>query len=293
MRITQRLMQNLVRQNTDRASRAVLDASRPIDEGTNISRPSQDPVTAARLMGLRDLDAQFDRLDRNRNIVKTDLAQAEDVLGGVHELIVRAQEIANGMANDTANASDRQSAAREVRIILSQAVGLANRKDASGKYFFGGTAENRPAFAADGTYQGNEQSRMVEIGAGLQLEATIVGPDVFGPKTEGLTSIERLAVALESNDLSAIQASIDELAEARQIVSDGRTEIGGRLSTITDIDDIMLSLRTHVGLERAAVEGVDIAAVAPAMSSAQASLEAVVASSRSLMAQIGRGLLGG
>ena len=292
MRITQKLMENMVRQSTDRAARALADAARPIEEGTSISRPSQDPTKATRLMGLRDLDREFDRLDKSRAMVKTDLSQAEEALGGVHDILVQAQEIGLSMANDTANPGDRAGAARRVQGLLSQALGLVNRKDASGKHLFGGTAEGAPAYAADGTYQGLLSSRLVEIGSGLSIEASVTGPTVFGEKSEGLVSIRSLAEALEANDLGRIQTALGSLADARQIVSDGRTDIGGRLATLDDVDELSLALRTHVGIERGGIEGVDIAAVAPAMATAQTTLEAVLQTSKTLLAQIGRGLLG-
>ncbi|MCC6620505.1 MAG: hypothetical protein IT385_04580 [Deltaproteobacteria bacterium] len=292
MRVTQQLLQNLVRQNTDRAARAAVEASRPIDEGVGISRASQDPIKATRLMGLRDIGQELDRFDRNRYLVKTDLGQAEEVLGSVHDLLVDAHDVALAMASDTVNAGDRDNAARQIRAMVTQALGLANRKDASGKHVFGGTAEDRAPYAADGAYQGNTSARMVEVGAGLRVEATIVGPDVFGPSGEALGAMIALATALEGNDLAGIQRATTDLAEARRYVADGRTEIGGRLATLADLDDLALSLRTHVEIERATIEGVDIAAVAPAMASAQSALEAVIASSKSLMQLVGRGFLG-
>jgi len=293
MRITQKLMQNLVRQNTDRATRAAVEASRPIDEGVGISRPSQDPVKAQRLMSLRDVGQELDRFDRSRFLVKTDLGQAEEVVGQVHDLLVDAHDLGLAMASDSMNADDRKNAAIAIRAMLSQAIGLANRKDASGKHVFGGTAEDRPPYAADGSYQGNQSSRVVEVGAGLRVEATVIGPSVFGSKDEALQSLKALADALEANDLGAIQQATEDLDEARQLVSDGRSDLGGRIATLTDMDDLALGLRTHVEMERGSIEGVDIAAVAPAMASAQASLEAVIASSKSLMQLIGRGFLGG
>lgn len=291
MRVTQRLIQNLVRQSADRAARALLEAGKPINDGTGLATPSQEPVQAARLMGLRDFQSELERYDRNRLLVQTDLGVVEDVLSGVHGLVGTIQDVALAMSNDTVNASDRLVASKQVDVYLTQILGIANRKDSAGKYILTGTAEDRPPFAADGTYQGNQERRFVQVGAGLQVQATLSGLDAFGDKNQVVSAMKNLKVALEKNDLTGIQDSMEALEEARVIVMNARTEVGARLSTLHDVLDLNEGLRTHVETERSDIEGVDLAKVTPAMSSAQAALEAVIASSKTLMTELGKGQL--
>ncbi|MFO0750615.1 MAG: hypothetical protein U1F43_33845 [Myxococcota bacterium] len=284
-------MQNLVRQGADRASRALLEASRPLNEGTGLARPSEEPVQAARLMGLRDFGAQLDRFERNRTLIQTDLGIAEDVLAGIHDLVSTSEDVALAMSNDTVNASDRQAAARQIDVYLNQILGTVNRKDSAGKFLFAGTAEDKAPFAADGTYQGNEGARFVQVGAGLTVQATMSGTVALGDKNQVFQSMKNLRTALEKNDLQGIQDSIAALEEARQITLDARTEIGARLSTLNDVLDLNAGLRTHVDLERSSIESVDVAKVAPAMTSAQAALEATVSASKTLMDSLTKSLL--
>jgi len=291
MRITQSLMTQLTRQGTDRASRALLEATRQINAGTAIERPSDNPIRASRLQLLDRFGADLDRLAHNRRIVETDLTAAEAVLGDMHEAMVRAGELAVAMSSDTMNADDRANAANEVQRILDQLVGLANRRQAGDKFLFTGLAEDQPPLAPGGGFQGNNGARFVEIGPGVTIEATIRGSDTFGPNNEVVTALQGLVQALQTNDLPGLQGAIDDVEGGRRILSMARSEVGSRLAAIGDVHILSQDLQTNILIEREELIGVDLARIAPAISSAQVALEAVVSVSQNVLAQLGRAWL--
>lgn len=285
MRITQQLISNLVRQRSEAASQAFYEVTRKIGASSAVERPSDDPVAAARLQNINRFGHQLDMLDRSRRTVQTDLTMAESIIGDMNDVLVEAKDVALAMSSDGVNAEDRKNGAVQIERLLNELTGLANRQQTGGRYLFGGLSENQPPLDGSGNYQGDASSRLVEIGPGVQIEATVSGHDVFGPSNEVLTTLRTLVTALNTNDTTQIRASLDDLDQARDIVTLARTEVGSRLATINDIDVLSGDLRVTMGLEHAAITGIDLAELAPQLSAAQNVLQAVVQTSQTLMQQ--------
>lgn len=286
MRITQQLVANLVRQRNEAAAARFYDITSRVSASTSVERPSQDPVRATRINNIERFTHDLDILDTSRRTIKSDLTAAESLVASMQDIVLSVKDIALSMASDTVNADNRANASREVQRLLDQLVGLANRRQPGGKYMFTGLAENAPPIdTATGAYRGDNMSRLVEIGPGVSIEATVAGEDVFGPGQEVLTSMRALITALAGDDITAIAATLDRLDDAHQIVTLGRTEIGGRLATIDDIDNLSLDLRSTANLEHADLTAVDLGLLAPQLSSAQSMLTAVVETTKNLMQQ--------
>jgi flagellar hook-associated protein 3 FlgL len=292
MRVSQSLIANLVRQSNDRAARELLAANKPIQDQTAIAAPSEDLIRASRVSALDRMMSEHERLGLARGQVLNDLRNADSTLENLHDIVVSAKELAVQMASDTVDPATRQTTAAQARRLFEQAISFANRSDASGKYQFGGLAEGKPPITAAGAYQGNEGQRFVEVGPGISIEATLRGSDVFGPSNEVMTSLSNLVAALESGDSSEVRGVLDQLEIGRTTLSRARTDVGGRLSTLEDLEDLSFSLRLSAETERNSLVSVDLAEVAPRMQAAQTMLAAVVQTSQQIMSQLGRGLLG-
>lgn len=293
MRVTQFLITNMARQRTDAASSAYAEAGRKASASSAVEKRSDDPVTASRVAGLDRFLHELDMLEKNRNTVQTELTLADTIVSSMQDAILNAKDIALAMSSDNLNDADRANSAVAVQKILDQIRGLANRQHPGGKYLFGGLAEDRPPFDDAGEYQGNDGLRMVEIGPGVSIEATVSGRDAFGPNQEVLTSLRGLIFALQNptvpgddtTGIKGIQNSLDRLEEARQTLSLARTEIGGRLAILNDVQALSVDLRTSVDYERSGLVAVDIARLAPELTTAKSVLEAVVETSKGLMSQ--------
>ena len=262
MRITQQLVANLVRQRNESASARYYDVTARISASTAVERPSQDPVRATRINNIERFTHELDVLDTSRRTIKSDLTAAESLAASMQEILVSAKEIALSMATGTASVQNRDNASREVERLRDQLVGLANRRQPGGKYMFTGLAENTPPIDdTTHTYRGDNQSRLVEIGPGVSIEATMAGEDIFGPDAVVLTSLQALIDALKVGDpldpatfptSDGIAATFGDLDRAHETLTLGRTEIGGRLATIEDIDDLVKDLRAALDAFRRA-----------------------------------------
>lgn len=287
MRISQSFLNNMVRLNSTRASEAVVKASAQLSALSAVEKRSDDPVSAQRLSRLDQADAQLDRFANNRGLVETDLRAADSVLGNMHEMMVRAKEIALSMSGDNVNAEDRANGARAAEGVLAQILALANQSYDGDKYLFTGLAENRPPFSAAGVFQGNDGARFVEVGPGAKVEATLRGSTVFGDNNEVVTSVQDLITALKNNDSDAVRGLLEDLDASRQTVSLARTEVGARLNQLSEIGNVSNDLRTNIRLEQGNLTGIDVAKLAPELSAAQTMLQTVVETSKQLMAQVG------
>ncbi len=288
MRITQSLISNVVRQGADRAAQALLEAQRPVYDGTSLGAASIDPARADRVALIDRFDAELARHDASRNTVHGSLSNTEIAMQGIHDAIVEAQDLALQLGTDTVSPEVRRAGAATVRGLLDQIVALVNRPDESGIYPFTGTADGAPALSAARTYQGNDAARMVEVAPGVTVAATVAGRDVLG-NDELVATFDALASALASGDADLVRATFDDLESSRSRVSSTIQDVGGRMAILDDLGDLTLSLRTSAQIERESLTGVDISTVGPAVQSAQTLLEAVISTSQSLMAQIGRG----
>lgn len=291
MRITQQLVANYVRQGLDRANRSVMDAAKQLQSGTSVETPSDDPVKASRIRRLQEAERDFVRFEQNRNTVKSDLDAADSVLGDIHSIVQEAHDIALSMGSDTPGPGIRANAAITVGALVDQLTDLINREQIAGKHLFTGTADGTPALDAAGAYQGNEGSRSVEVGPGAHVEGTLRGSEVLGPNNELLTAMRSLVTALSNDDGVATRATLDGLEASRQTLSAARTTVGARLSRLSDVAETSLSLQTQLGIEQSELTAVDVAKVAPALSGAQTMLQAVIATSRQILDQVGTGWL--
>ena len=72
-----------------------------IATGKKDQRPSQDPVAAARLSSIKDMEADLRRFTDNIGVAKTRLGLADKALESVQNILIRANELAIQAANDT------------------------------------------------------------------------------------------------------------------------------------------------------------------------------------------------
>ncbi len=179
-------------QAMQRLQQALDVTQRQISSGRRILNPSDDPIGSARAIELRESISRIEQFDRNAGIAKNRLSQEEAALGSVNNVLQRIRELTLQANNATQSNETRKLIAVEVREHLDHLQQLANQKDGNGNYLFAGNqVETRPVTRAGSvfTYNGDQSTRLIQIGEGRELADGDPGSEVFFRVRTGTGSI--------------------------------------------------------------------------------------------------------
>lgn len=155
---------------------------RQLTTGRRLLSPADDPIAAARTLGLRESLARLEQFDRNANMARNRLSFEESALQGVTNVLQRVRELALQAANASQSDESRHMIAVEMRQHVDALVELANQQDGNGRFLFSGHQDGVPPVArSDGTfaYQGDDGQRRIQIGDERLVADGDPGSDVF------------------------------------------------------------------------------------------------------------------
>lgn len=165
------------------------DLQEQISSGRRIIRPSDDPSGSSHIIRLQqaiDINEQF---NRNNDIAKNRLQLEEATLASIGESLLRIRELSIQANTATLTNDDRKAIATEIDVRLDELYSLANTKDVNQEYLFSGYAVNTQPFSrgADGSaqYNGDQNQRLLQIGASRQVADSDTGQAVFGDILNG------------------------------------------------------------------------------------------------------------
>lgn len=160
------------------------DVQEQLSSGKRILRPSDDPSGSSHILRLQqaiDINEQF---NRNNGIAENRLKLEESTLASVGDSLLRIRELTIQANTATLTNDDRKSIATEIDVRLDELYALANTKDVNQEYLFSGYAVNTKPFSrsADGSaqYNGDQNQRLLQIGASRQVADSNTGQEVFG-----------------------------------------------------------------------------------------------------------------
>ncbi len=158
------------------------DLEEKIASGQKLNKPSDDPVGSVRVINMSAELAAYDQYARNIDLARSQISQEESVLGQAGNALQRIRELLVQANNDTLDDSNRRAIATEIDSLNEDLMALANTKDATGEYLFGGfQAETQPFSRTGGVvqYNGDQGQRLVRIGTTAQVETRDNGFTVF------------------------------------------------------------------------------------------------------------------
>lgn len=169
--------------------RAIMDQQSRLAEtelklatGKRIGKPSDDPSDAVRIHDLtREINGVQQR-QANIGAARGQLEYAETVVKQAGESLQRVRELMVQANNATLNSDGRQAIAGELAALNEHLLSIANTRDASGRYLFGGYQSSSVPFsrvAGEVVYHGDQGTRSLAIGPGLQIETADSGYAVF------------------------------------------------------------------------------------------------------------------
>lgn len=247
---------DLLRHTSQNQMSALRKAQEQAVTGLKVNRPSDEPRVLSELHRVDAAVRDQEVYESNAGAADGMLAIVDGALASVSDLLVRAREIAVAMAGDTVGADNRAAAAVEVRGLYAALVDAANT-DVDGHFVFSGTAWDTPAFADDGTYQGNADEPTVRVGDDRWVTEGFDGSAVFQGTVDVFATLDGLATALETNDPTGVSTALGDLDVATDQVSMWRSRTGTEMKLAEDAIEITGSLQVVFGDRLAALVQVD------------------------------------
>ena len=144
-----------------------------------ITKPSDDPLGAARILETRTELQGFEQFERNILSSKGFIEFSEVSLGELGELLIRAKELAIQQASDGASGPEtRTMVAMEMDQIHGQMVNIGNRKFGD-RYLFAGYKTTKAPFDMQGQYYGDDAEIEIPIDKDAKIVMNIPGSVVF------------------------------------------------------------------------------------------------------------------
>lgn len=151
--------------------------------GTKFLTPSDDPVAAARALGVGQSMAETAQYAASRgratqllSIEDNALQSATSILQNVKSLIVQA-------GNGTLTDADRATLATTLRSNTAQLLGVANSDDGNGQFLFAGYKSANAPFVPQGDgsvqYVGDQGQRLMQVDVSRQMAGCDDGRTVF------------------------------------------------------------------------------------------------------------------
>ncbi len=260
------------------AQERAFTAQKVAASGRRVSEPSDDPVAFARATLLGGSRETLGAMGRAAERVRLELLAADQALGDGHTLIVRAREAAVAGANGSMTADERAVLATEVDRLRESLLAVANTS-VGGVAIFAGYQTDGAAFAADGTYLGDQGRRSVEIAPNELVTVNLPGSDVFVPAAgeDVFGLLADLRDALRADDPVAVAATLPRLEQAAGQLSAGRSSLGLELAHFAPADARRAQLDEQLQIEQAALVEVDAAESLVELLQAQAAMQAAIA----------------
>ena len=225
---------------------ALAKTQQQLATGERIVSPSDDPISATRILELDSAIKTADQYQRNADYAETRLKLEETALTGIGDGLQRIRELAVYANNDTMDADGRKAIAQEVRATLDGLIQSANTQDANGEYLFAGYKTQTIPFTHDGvggfTYAGDQGQRLLQIGPSQQIAAGDAGDKVFmqvddgaGGSTSIFNVVYNFITDLEANNpqsstLTRLDSALDDVLTVRATVGSRHNAIDAQKS---------------------------------------------------------------
>jgi len=230
--------------------------------GDLTGNPSDNPDATASIQRLQTAITRQASYGKSLTQADSRLATQETSISGASDALIRIKELSIQASNDTLSPQDRSNISIEIRSLRDQLLSLANARDESGNYVFGGARTGSQPFAADASgrisYAGDQSQVSVAIGEQRQIAVGGVGSQIFSTLVRSVDgepvgvsffqSLDDLSRAVKAGDTATIQRGLGEVDTMQEGISSGIARIGSARNSIdeqkTIVDATNLRLQT-------------------------------------------------
>ncbi len=187
MRITNQISNNTLVNTLARHQSQLDETQNQLGTGLKMSRPSDDPSAATNNMYFRSRVHELDQFMKNTTEGKSRLQQVDGQLERVTEILQRVRvltvQASNGIYQGDKGFELEVAIGKEINELLKATVDIANTRDATGRYLFGGHTIDRPPFEA-------MEAKMKGL-KGIEVQDQIIGVEYRGDIGDQLRELER------------------------------------------------------------------------------------------------------
>ena len=154
-----------------------------LSSGLSINSPSDNPVGAAQLLALDNInsqDAQYatngQSANTNLTLEQTALASSTTTLQSIRDLVLQAN-------SGTNTPSDLQAIATQIQSLEQQLMSTANTKNDAGQYLFSGYMQSTQPFGRGSSgsvsYAGDSGTSTIALDSGTSVQTTDPGSSIY------------------------------------------------------------------------------------------------------------------
>jgi flagellar hook-associated protein 3 FlgL len=185
------------------------------------------------------------------------------------DLITTARRLADDFSGPEVSVETRQAVAYQVKDLYDQVMQLANTKF-NDNYIFSGHATDTAPFTRDAnfnaTYNGDDGQVRIVVAENVEVKIDADGRNIFQNAASGgvnvFDELKNLIDGLENPDIVAgsaqIEATVSPLYDAREQISNKRTEYGPALYRLQATEEYWENLRPKVEDAMATTEAADV-----------------------------------
>ena len=265
----------------------LIKVQQQIATGQRILTPSDDPISAARVLDVSQSQSINTQYGRNRQYANNTLVEVDGALSSVTALLQEVRDMAVASENVLLKDSDRAFQASELSSRFDQMLGLANTRDALGNYLFSGFQTDTPAFvksATGATYQGDMGQQLLQVEATRQMAVSSPGQtvfqgggqDIFQTLTDLINLLNTPVVtpADQANLTAGLTAALNNMDLALNNVGTVRASVGSRLQEIEALNIFGQDRNLQYSQALSELQDLDYAQALTKLSQQQTTLEA-------------------
>ena len=233
MRVSERMRYDVVQNRVNNTKDANANALERLSTQKDVRKLSDNPVRATEVIRLRDQIRDITQFQKNIDYSKGLLEMTESSIEKITSGLIRAKELAVGMANDSNNGDNRKISAAEVKEIIDEVIQTAN-STYKGRFIFSGFRNDSPALSLDGDYLGDDGALFLQISPEDFRQINIPGRWIFEATDQErqrghfnlVHALELLHAGLEHNDKDSLHKAMTELDHHLEKSTASRATVG-------------------------------------------------------------------
>lgn len=166
--------------------RAITETQDQLSTGKRLTKPSDDPVGAAKLIRITEELDKITQFNRNTDLLKSSLEQQETILSSIKDSANRARVLTVQSGNGIMTQQDKNAISSEMKQIRNEVFDLMNAQNSGGEYIFAGFQSQTQAFsfnyADEGNkfkFEGDTGTNIIRVSDSVTLQTSSSGQEIF------------------------------------------------------------------------------------------------------------------